>query len=57
MPNRVSQYHTNKPKNRSILKPIKKINKKMKKPSTFVNITYNFVTAKVQHFPFWQKAF
>jgi hypothetical protein len=53
MPNRVNQYPTNKPRKMSMLKPIKRINKKMKNPSTLVNITYNFVTAKVQHFPFW----
>ncbi|MGK0407495.1 MAG: hypothetical protein ACJAZH_001314 [Roseivirga sp.] len=41
----------------SMLKPIKRINKKMKNPSTLVNITYNFVTAKVQHFPFWRGTF
>lgn len=57
IPKRVNQYPTNKPRNNNMLKPIKKMNKKMKKPSTFVNIRFIFVAAKVQHFPFWQKAF
>ena len=39
-----------------MLKPIKKMNKKMKKPNTLVNIAFKFVAAKIRENPYSQQA-
>ena len=45
----VIQYPTKRPKNRSIEKPIKKINKKTKKPSSCVNMPCDFASKVTQN--------